>query len=134
MKPPRLVTRRRRQMKLENLHQKQFWDRGWRLETIHRYKRGLLHCISDARAYPIPGRTLGRSHHKDRRQRPQPRVEQRVITDEVVADDMGSGAVSAVPNNRHSLWTYTSPCPTGQQSKMSSAHTGPICRPRISLA
>jgi hypothetical protein len=90
-------------MKLENLQEEQLWDCGWRLESILRDKSGLLHCIGDARPYPIPGWAVGRSHDEDLRQRPQPWVEQRVVADEVAANDMGSGAVSAVPNHRQPL-------------------------------
>jgi hypothetical protein len=46
-----LITGHRSEMKLENLHKKQFWDCCWRLETILSHKRGLLHCVIDASTY-----------------------------------------------------------------------------------
>ena len=59
-----------------------------------------LERIGDARLDPSRRGTVRRTHDERRRQRPQHRIEQRVLGMEVAADDVGLRAAAAVADQR----------------------------------
>lgn len=90
-------------MKFQGLDEEQFRDVGRRFESVLRDEGDLVCRVTDTRAHPVPSRPVRRLDHKDGGKRSQLGVEERVITDEVAADDMGRCPGSAMPDDRHPL-------------------------------
>ena len=90
-------------MQLEDLEQQQLGDLGRRLEAVRRDERRLLHRVVDARPDPVPRRTVRWPDHEHRWQRTQAGIEERVVADQVAADQVGGGAAFAMPDHRHPL-------------------------------
>ena len=92
--------RRRRQVEPQHLDQHQLGQAGGDRVRAQVGRRRLLERVRDAGLHPAGGGPVGQGHDERRRQRPQRRVEQRILRVQVAADQVDPGAAPAVADRR----------------------------------